>query len=187
MEISTQPRPVGRPCGVCALPASQRTAVETSLASGEAFSRIARAHPTISRDGLRRHVNHGHLPEALQDAVTRLYGLDATTIAARVLDIAQRARVVAHEAFEAGHHSTVLRAGDAETRALAVLAGMNVAHESAAQDAEIYRTVARAAWRAAKLDETYADEVALQLDRAGADDLAAEIRQIHESSKELTS
>jgi len=171
---------------VCVLPASERTDVEAALAAGESFRNIARQRPTLSRDSLRRHVNNGHLPESMQDAVERLYGLDATTIAARVFDIAQRARLVAREAFDAGHHSTVLRAGDAETRALAALAGMNVQHESAVQAAETFRVTARAAWRAAQADPGYAERVAAELDRAGADDLAADLRRVHESRGALT-
>jgi hypothetical protein len=184
-----RPRTVGRRCTVCALPPDARLSVETALAQGEAYRVISRASGgRVEPDALRRHVVAGHLPPQLQDAAEATHGLDSTTLAYRIHEIAQRARETALEAQRTGHHSAVIRAGDAEARALGILVGLGVRHEGEVQDADAFKQTARAVVRAARHNRTVAEVVAAELDAldrpAIADDIRAQFpthpKEIHE-------
>lgn len=172
-----QARTAGRPCSVCALPADARLSVETALAHGEAYRAISRqSGGLVEHDALRRHVIAGHLPPALQSAAEATHGLDVASLAYRIHEIAQRARETALEAQRSGHHSTVIRAGDAEARALGILAGMGVRHESTVDEADMLKQTARAVIRAARSRSDVAEAVAAELDALDRPSLADDLR-----------
>lgn len=177
-DIQQQPRRAGRPCTVCSLPAEVRLSVETALAHGEPFRVISRGSGgLVEPDALRRHITSGHLPPELQDSAEATHGLDTTTLVHRVYEIAQRARETALEARASGHHSAVIRAGDAEARALGILAGLGVRREADIEDADVFKQTARAVLRASR-SPAVAEAVAAELDAldrpALADDLRAQ-------------
>lgn len=180
-------RPQGRPCTVCALPARERGELELALADGATFLSVARSTMgAVDRNAVRRHVVNGHLPERIAESVERLAGLDAASLQQRIYEIAQRARETAQEAYAAGHHSTVLRAGDAEARALGVLAQLGVKHEEDVERATAYRSVTRAVLIAARTHPEVGEAVAAVLDQADQQQHAAEIRAQFHESKGLT-
>jgi hypothetical protein len=166
----------GRPCGVCSLPAQQRTVVETALASGTPVSRIARQDWAPGRESIAHHVQAGHLPAQLQEQAERAQGLDYTTVVARISDIAQRARQTALEAADAGDRAGVLKAGDSELRALSVLVtnGETSEHEISMRLA--YRDTARAVIRVARRDAATADVIAAELDDMYRPEIADDLR-----------
>ena len=166
----------GRPCAVCALPSPQRTAVESALASGTPISRIARQAGAPGRDSIRYHIQAGHLPAQLQDAVERVTGLDATTIAARVVDAAQRARETALDALASSDHTVVIRAGDAEVRALGMLSAMGETSEAEIQLRAAFRDVTAAVFRVARHDPGVAERIAAELDGMHRPLLADDVR-----------
>lgn len=176
-DIQQQVRSAGRRCSVCSLPSDARLSVETALARGEAYRVISRASGgLVEPDALRRHVVAGHLPPQLQDAAEATHGLDSTTLAYRIHEIAQRARETALEAQRSGHHSAVIRAGDAEARALGILAGMGVRHEGDVQDADAFKATAHAVLRAARRSPAVAEAVAAELDALDRPAIADDIR-----------
>lgn len=177
-DLQQQTRPSGRRCTVCALAPEARLSVETALAHGEAYRVISRASGgRVEPDALRRHVVGGHLPPQLQDAAEATHGLDSTTLAYRIHEIAQRARETALAAQRSGHHSAVIRAGDAEARALGILASMGVRHEGDVQDADAFKATAHAVLRAARQSPSVAEAVAAELDALDRPAIADDIRQ----------
>ncbi len=176
--VPQQTRRAGRRCTVCVLPAASRLGIETALAQGEAYRVISRAsRGLVEPDALRRHVVAGHLPPKLQHAAEATHGLDSTTLAYRIHEIAQRARETALEAQRSGHHSAVIRAGDAEARALGILASMGVRHEGNVQDADAFKATAHAVLRAARHSPEVAEAVAAELDALDRPAIADDIRQ----------
>lgn len=166
----------GRPCGVCALSAEQRTQLETQLASGWSISRISRQLWAPGRDSIRHHIRSYHLPAAIQGEVERVTGLDTTTLLARVGDIATRARTSAQEAEEAGDRAGVLKAGDAELRALGILSASGVHSEADMELNAAFRDIARAVYLTARRGERDAVEtIAAELYEAGRAEIAEDI------------
>lgn len=189
MNTTTAAAPArrGRRCEVCALQPQLRLVVETALADGTSFSRIARNNGAPSRDSLRRHVAQGHLPAALQDRAERAQGLDLTTIVSRISDVAQRARRTALEAAEAGDRAGVLRAGDGELRALTALQGAGIDDERQAALLAMRGAVAKAAYSLAQTSPELAEMIAIELENDGHHDLADELRpQIPETNREVS-
>lgn len=169
-EIATvPPRRVGRPCSVCALPAPQRTHLEVSLAQGVTISRLSRQRGAPSRHSIARHVMSGHLPRALEDQAVRAQGLDFTSIAARINDIARRARTSALEAAEAGNAAALARANASELRALMALvavSGPDASEVEIQTDADA-RAIARAVFAVAKDDAHVAESIGRMLENMG--------------------
>jgi hypothetical protein len=169
------------------LPSDQRTALESALAAGTSISSIARQPWTPGRDSIRGHIAAGHLPQQLQDAVERQYGLDSSSIAARVVDAAQRARETALDALENNNHTIVLRAGDAEVRALSMLSAMGETSEQEIQLRTMFRDVATAVIRVARRDPATAEIIAVELDRMHRPAIADDIRdQFPDSENEVS-
>ncbi|MDD7929885.1 hypothetical protein [Microbacterium thalli] len=110
----------------------------------------------------------------------RVTGLDATTIAARIVDAAQRARETALAALASSDHTVVIRAGDAEVRALGMLTAMGETSEAEVQLRAAFRDVTAAVYRLARHDPEVAERIAAELDRMHrplvADDLRAQAR-----------
>lgn len=188
--LATIPARRGRRCDVCALPSDARTRIETALAQGMPLSRISRSTGAPSRDSLRRHIASGHLAPQLQQAVERLHGLDATTVTARIVDAARRAREISIEAFAEGDRTNALRAIDTEMRSLAVLSTLGVSSETEAEMAKAYQDTAKAVFVAARQDPAAAEAVASELydlERGDiAEDLLAQISN-PETNREVAS
>lgn len=142
---------------------------------GESISRIARRSDMPSRDSIRRHVLHGHLAPDIAEQVARSHGLDSAAVAQRIADVAQRAREAGLEALEAGDRAGVLRAGDAELRALSALSGLGVELERDAFVADGVRDIARAVFVLARSNPAVAEAVAVQLDSMGRTELAEDL------------
>ncbi|MFF7683875.1 hypothetical protein ACFZA2_14075 [Microbacterium sp. NPDC007973] len=189
MTTSNAPtRRPGRPCGVCSLPAYEREQIEIALAEGVSLSRVSQQHWAPGRESLRHHLDGGHLRADLQERAERALGLDYTSVVARIADIAQRARTTALEAAEAGDRAGVLRAGDSELRALAVLTAngesseLDIARNAWTQD------VALAVVRVGRRGDRAVDAVADELDALHQTEIADEIRNLHpDSGIEITS
>lgn len=174
--MTTTTARVGRPCGVCSLPSQQRASVETQLAQGISISRISKQHWAPGRESITHHLNGGHLAADLQERAERAQGMDYTSVAARISDIAGRARTTALEAAEAGDRATVLRAGDSELRALSVLAaaGESSEHEIAQRTAQ--RDLSAAIVRLARRNPEAVEPVAVELESMYRPHLADDIR-----------
>ncbi len=178
-EIIEQPRAVGRPCLVCSH--SQRQGIEMRLLEGESISGLA-ASLGIARSSIRRHlVNHMELDEESTTAM----GLDAASIALRVHRVAERAREAADVAEDAGHSAAVLRAGDAELRALGVLSAMGIKHEQPLAQYAAYRAVTRAALIAARTHPEVGEAIAAVLDQTDHKSHAREVRAQFLETKEV--
>jgi hypothetical protein len=176
----------GRRCETCALPAEVRTQIETQLAEGWSYSRIARIPGAPSRDGLRRHVESGHLAPELQRAAERAHGLDRVSLAGRFADAARRAREVSLQAAEEGDGPLVLRAIDTETRTLGMLATLGIEREHDADLAVTARDVSHAAILAAQQSPELAEQIAVELDRAGRSDLAEQVLEQFQETKAVS-
>lgn len=178
MTSTIDVRPRGRPCTVCVLPAEERTRLELALADGATFLSVSNSTMgRVDRNAVRRHVVHGHLPDSIAEAVERLNSLDLTTLQHRIYEIAQRARETAQEAYSVGHHSTVLRAGDAEAKALGILAQLGINHEKDLEKAIAFRAVSRAVFISARTNRDVAEAVASVLDLTGQEHYALELRE----------
>jgi hypothetical protein len=182
-SLATVPARRGRPCAVCALPAQQRTAVETALASGASISSISKQHGAPGRESIAHHVRAGHLPQQLQERAERAQGLDYTTVVARISEIAQRARQSALEAADAGDRTGVLKAGDSELRALAVLTTNGETSETEIALRAAYRDAANALFLVARRDAETAERVAAELDRMYRPLIAEDLRDQAPSSE----
>ncbi len=180
MTTATSLRPVGRPCSVCG--SDQRQGIEQALADGESISRVSRAF-AVGRDSLRRHL----LRHMDYDAATAAaQGLDPSSMALRIQAVAQRARETAEEAQEAGRNVDVLRAGDAELRALAMLAAMGISHERPLAEYEAFRAVARAVFVVARTNPEIAEAVAAVLDDLDQPQHARDLREQFSETRGLT-
>lgn len=181
MTTATSLRSVGRPCSVCG--SDQRQGIEQALADGDSISRVSRAF-AVGRDSLRRHLTR-HMDYDAATAAAQ--GLDPSSMALRIQAVAQRARDTAEEAQEAGHTIAVLRAGDAELRALAMLAAMEISHERPLVEYEAFRAVSRAVFIAARTNPEVAEAVAAVLDQTDQEQHARGLReQFSETTKGLT-
>lgn len=178
-QLATIPARRGRRCDVCRLPADVRTRIESALAQGVPLSRIASTLESPGRDSLRRHITSGHLAPTVQADIERLHGLDSTTVAARIVDAARRAREVSIEAMADGDRAHVLRAIDTETRTLAMLSTLGVNSETEAELQQAYKDTARAVFLAVRRDPATAEVIAAELidiDRSDvAEDLLSQI------------
>lgn len=166
----------GRPCAVCSLASDQRTALESALAAGTPISRIARQPFSPGRDSIRAHIQAGHLPQQLQVTIERMQGLDSATIAGRIVDAAQRARETALDALDAGNPTVVLRAGDAEVRALGMLSAMGETSETEVEMRIAFRDIVAAVFRVARRDPAAAEQIAAELETMHRPLLADDIR-----------
>lgn len=175
-SITPVPSRRGRPCAVCALSSEARTRLETQLASGWSISRISRQTWAPGRDSIRFHVRAHHLPAQLQDVVERVTGLDTTTVLARVSDIATRARAASLEAEEAGDRAGVLKAGDAELRALGMLSAHGEHSEADIELRDAFAAIARAVYLSARRGERdTVSAVAAELYEMGRAEIAEDI------------
>ncbi|WP_187358401.1 hypothetical protein [Microbacterium testaceum] len=139
-----------------------------------------------SRDGIRRHVANGHLPEQIAERVAQMHGLDSTALASRVVDIAQRAREAALEALEAGDRRGVIQAGDAELRALAALGGAGIDSEHDVFVNHGTATMTRAVYAVAKAHPEVAQLIAVHLQQRDRDDLADDLLNSIPETKAVT-
>lgn len=162
---------------MCSLPAPHRERVEIALAEGTSISRISKQHGGPGRESITHHLQAGHLRHDLQARAERALGLDYTTVVARVSDIAQRARTTALEAAEAGDRAGVLRAGDSELRALAVLVDNGETSEIDIARREAFRDTAVALVRVARRDSAVGEAVANELDAMHRPVIAEDIRE----------
>lgn len=157
------------------------------MAQGASLSRISRTPGVSSRDSLRRHITSGHLAPAVQAEVERLHGLDSTTIAARIVDAARRAREVSLEAMQDGDRASTLRAIDTETRTLGMLATLGVSSETDVELAEIFKVTTHAVYMLAQRDPATAEAVAAELETMHRPAIAEDIRdQFPNSRNEIT-
>lgn len=109
----------GRPCACCR--SSSRQQIERDLASGTlTFRAISRTY-NVSRDSVRRHVQ-AHLDVADREAVREVSPAPALDLAAALLDVAQHAREVRHDADARGDDRIALMAGAREAQARTALA-----------------------------------------------------------------
>lgn len=104
-----------------------------------------------------------------------MHGLDATALAARVVDIAQRAREAGLEALEAGDRRGVLQAGDAELRALSALGSAGINNEADVWMQHGTATMTRAVYAVAKDHPEVAQLIAADLQQRDRDDLADDL------------
>lgn len=119
MSSTTRTRSTGRACAVCR--SSSRQQIERDLASGtQTFRAISRTY-NVSRDSVRRHVQ-AHLDVADRELVREVSPAPALDLAAALLDVAQHAREVRHDADARGDDKTALMAGAREVQARVALA-----------------------------------------------------------------
>ncbi len=173
MGTGIQPRrnlPLGRPCVTCTHP--DRLTIEQEIAEGTPLRTIADRHG-VARSSIRRHLTT--LMEVDAETSARL-GLDPESIAVRVYEVAERARDIATDALDAGSLAVALRAGEAELRALAALAGLGVQDEGRVVEYDMFRVTSHAVIRAARRDRVVAEAVATQLDIVDEQGIAADIR-----------
>jgi hypothetical protein len=128
-------RPVGRPCSTCA--SSHRADIESSLLDGATISAISRQFE-ISRSAIRLHAR-AHVSEDTALRIQAAAGQSPTLIALRIHEVANRAREAAEDARDLGDLDAMLRAGNAETRALQVLVSAGVTNERLLEDLDLFK------------------------------------------------
>jgi hypothetical protein len=176
---------IGRPCTTCHH--VDRQEIESAIASGETFRGIARRYG-LTPDAVERHAAR-HLPvDVARSDFRGRPGTTAADLMSRIVEVADSARAV--RVAEGLSVRDVLRAGDAELRALATLTGRfgadagRLAAEldaERAQRAEAERAFALLARALAAVlrDRPELTTVAAQfLDNAGAPDMAADVREL---------
>lgn len=127
IEAHAHQRNAGRPCTVCARHDLEQ--IHLALADGSTYRAVSDGFPPLSRNAVRRHAL-AHLPVAIATEIEQAQQLTPTTLLGRVHDVARSAREAREEAMNAGHHNVAVRAGDAELRALSILASLGIKHES---------------------------------------------------------
>jgi hypothetical protein len=171
----------GRPCKACSSP--QRNEIEAALAGGESVSRISRqfSNGTISSDAITRHW-FNHVAKELRDAAVTAPAMDATDILSRLTSVADRAREISDRAFGKGNDSVALRGGDAESRALSMLAERGIRDTLTPHLLDSAKTLFFAVKAAADLDPAFALAVAAQLRRRGDIDNAEDFEALAAST-----
>jgi hypothetical protein len=177
-----EPRPTGRPCSVCAHP--QLDEIHDLLIDGSTFKAISDGYTPLSRNAVRRHALN-HLPEAIAAEAQGTVGLTRSTLLERVHDVVRSAREVREEALQLGHHSTALRAGDAELRALSALATLGVRHEAEVESLTAQRVTIGVLKRSVRQSPELAELVAREFEAVDQPGVAESIRGFISRNKEL--
>lgn len=177
-----QQRP-GRPCTVCGH--AERDSIELALTEGSTFRAVADAYPPLTRNAVRRHTVGGHIRSDLAAEAYAVAGLSHVALVERVHDVARSAREAREESMQRGHHATALRAGDAELRALSVLAQLGVKHEGEIEDATAQRLTLTALRRAIREHPELGDSVAREFDALDLGIVADAVRGFVSRNKEL--
>lgn len=164
----------GRVCTVCGGP--DRSEIDSALASGGSVTQLAQQFG-LSRDSIYRHLKF-HLRPAMQAAI-REAPFRPAALVVRIADVADAARDARATAYSAGNARLGAQLGDAEVRALQVLAErFRIDHDDTTEDlrdAEALSDALRELMpKAPKLAEVLAD----LLDRRERPDLAERVRQL---------
>ncbi|WP_350352497.1 hypothetical protein ABS642_05150 [Microbacterium sp. A8/3-1] len=99
------------------------------------------------------------------------------------MDAAQRARETALDALESGNPTVVLRAGDAEVRALSMLSALGETSEDEIQFRVAAKDLAAAVIRVARRDPATAEVIAAELDSMYRPAIADDIRDQYPDSE----
>ncbi|WP_435092807.1 hypothetical protein [Clavibacter michiganensis] len=174
----------GRPCTICTSPLRQD--IEGALVEGDRVSRVALAFG-VGPDAIRRHLVKHVSPQVL-DAMREVEGLNPSTIVGRLQELVDAARDARDVATDRGNIAAALRAGDAELRALVVLADrFGVTSDSVAQDlssaGDFAQTIGRVSSQSLEAGHLLADALEQVGHRVYADELRKSISQ----NKGLTS
>lgn len=183
---------IGRSCTTCHH--VDRQGIESAIASGETFRGIARRYG-LTPDAVERHAAR-HLPvDVARSDFRGRPGMTAADLMGRMVEVADSARAL--RLADGLSVRDVLRAGDAELRALATItvrfgadAGALAAELDAerAQRAEAeqrFALVGRALATVLRDRPNLAGLAAQYLDNAGAPDMAADVRSLNTSRKAI--
>jgi hypothetical protein len=180
-----EPTRTGRPCTICVSPA--RAHIETALVEGDSLVSVSRHFENVQPDALRRHMARHVSPHVLE-AMKAVDGLSPSTIVARLQDLADAARDARHLATERGNVTGALRAGDAEGRALTVLADrFGVTADTVARDLETGWDLAQAIAHVSAQSPDAGRQLADTLEALGNRVFADQLRNKLSTNKGLTS
>lgn len=171
----------GRRCSICAHPS--RAVLEAAvLGSDEQAVSPLPSLPQIAAQygvgvaSVRRHLRN-HAAPAVREALEPREGADAATVVGRALAVANAVRSIRAAALLDGDRRDVIRAADAEVRALALLgARLGVNAESTARDLAEAHRLAQAVRDVARADPAVGDALARGLEARGANELADALR-----------
>jgi hypothetical protein len=170
--IATKPGPK---CSLCVHP--ERQAIESALVAGE---QISGDSGLCERYGLSASATHRHIALHLSPLMRSYLPADPFDLYAVAREVAHRAGEVADAAYEAGDGALTLKAGDARLRAVTGLSDrFGVVEPNAAERAETVEaltSLARAVFGVVRRDGVIGERIAQALDRAGEDELAADLR-----------
>jgi hypothetical protein len=166
----------GRACTICTSPS--RADIETALVDGHRVSRVSLDF-SVGPDAIRRHLVK-HVSLQVLEAMRTVEGLSPATIVTRLQELVDAARDARDVATDKGQTALALRAGDAEARALVVLADrFGVTSDSVAQDLSSAGDFAQAIGRVSSQSPEAGHLLADALDQIGhrvyADTLRAAI------------
>lgn len=174
--MSSTPRTstTGRPCSVCR--SASRQQIERELATGtQTFRAVARQH-SVSRSSIARHVQ-AHLSVAEREQVREVSPAPALDLAAALLDVAEHARDVRHDADQRGDDKTALMAGAREVQARVALADrLGISTADAMSEIADARDLAHAALLVLQTEPGAIEPLAAALEQLGRTAWARDIR-----------
>lgn len=165
----------GRVCTICGGP--DRSEIDSALTQGSSVTQLSQQFG-VSRDSLYRHLKF-HLRPAMQRALKAAPAFRPAALVVRIADVADAARDARVQAYAVGNARLGAQLGDAEVRALQVLAErFGVDHDSATEDLRDAEALADALVELMPRAPRLAELLAELLDRQERPDLAERVRQL---------
>jgi hypothetical protein len=153
---------------------------------GDRVSRVALTYG-VGPDSIRRHLAR-HVSTRVAEAMRTVEGLNPGTIVARLQEVADAARDARDLAAQRGNIAGALRAGDAEGRALMVLADrFGVTSDSVARDLETGWDLAQAIARVSAQSPDAGRQLADTLETLGNRVFADQLRNKLSTNERITS
>jgi hypothetical protein len=174
---------MGRPCSICT--SQYRAQIEDGAVAGDRLSRLARDYG-VGAESVRRHL-HSHVAPDVADALRAVEGLSPTTLVMRMQEVADNARDLRDLALDSRNMSAAVRAGDAELRALALLADrFGITEATVSQDLRLAGDLAQAVGYAASRSPEARALLVDALDRLGHRGFADNLRAPTTTNKGIT-
>ena len=170
----------GRECSVCAH--ADLGDIDAALVASRPIAQLVQQFG-LSRDALYRHLKF-HLRPAIQQSLTSTPSTRPLALVERLAEIANDARAARATAYASGNAQLGARLGDAETRALEVLASrFRIDHDTLAADRTKVSRLAKALDAALEASPALGHLMADALDAEGLGEMADDLRN---SLPELT-
>lgn len=166
----------GRPCSICT--STLQSEVDSQLVTGITVAEVSRRFQ-LSPDAVRRH-RAQHVVVGIDEIKTTT---GPATIALRLQEAAEAARLIRQRAAEAGNGAVALRAIDTEARVLVALSErLGISAEATIDVLREGDDILRALAAVIREQPAAAELAASEFELLDRHDLAEEVRIIHQSS-----